>query len=140
MLCTACDNMFDNARMTAPGIWSGPRPSLFDYDDMPDTWAGAHHFVEGSFRLAAEQRCYICLTLLRDCNRMFRTQSQYIRTYYQLRRVDDRKPKRSSRDHFELEFTFELSRGEGPTATKQVVDCTGVFKILPKKGGRFSRS
>lgn len=134
MLCSACNDIFSNARMVAPGSWIGTKPSLFDYPELPNAWAGSHHIEQNEFLEAADQRCYICSTLFRDCNTALREQAQSIRTFYQLRLVDDHAPLQPSKDHFELEFTFEVLHGKAPIAERQVIDCSGVFKILPKNG------
>ena len=141
MLCGACDKIFSNARKVAPGSWIGTKSSLFDYHELPNAWAGSHHTEQNEFLQAADHRCYICSTLFRDCNTTLREQAYAIRTFYQLRLVDDYRSSQPAQEHFELEFTFEVLHGKAPIAERQVVDCSGVFKIVPKNGmNSFLRS
>jgi hypothetical protein len=134
MLCKACENLLSTVKTSSPGFWSGVKPSLFEYPQLQDVWAGPHHIEPEGVLSAVKQTCYICSTLFRDCSAELREQARSFRTFYQLRLARSNDEVRNSEDHYALEFTIEVLQGEAPIAEEQVFDCSGIFKILPRNG------
>ena len=134
MLCNACTGLLSVVKTHPPGTWTGIRPALFESAELPSTWAGSHHIKEDEFLEAAQRRCYICSTIYRDASAELRKQAHAFRTFYHLRAVGTSPSLPHLYGSYELEFTTEILNVEKPIAEQQVFDCSGIFKILPKKG------
>ncbi|KIW70258.1 hypothetical protein, variant 2 [Phialophora macrospora] len=133
MLCKECIKLLSVVKNHPPGDWVGIKPSLFDYPEDQDTWAGSHHVEPYSFLNAALERCYICSTIYRDCSAEMRAQSMSFRTFYSLKVSNFESARPTGDNHYALEFTIEILDGRDPIAEQQVFDCNGTFKIIPKK-------
>jgi hypothetical protein len=134
MLCKACEKLFSTVKTSSPGSWSGVKPCLFEYPLLQDVWAGPHHIEPDGFLSAVKQTCYICSTLFRDCSAELREQARSFRTFYQLHLGGNSDEVQHTEDHYALEFTIEVLQGKAPIAEEQVFDCSGIFKILPRRG------
>lgn len=131
MLCDPCQHLLTRVPQSSPGSWKGNRPRMFRDPEFADVWAGAHHVQTGNFASAADNACYICSTILRDCNAQLRQWAPFFRTFYQLRFDEN---KETSKDHYELDFTVEVLPRQEPLVQGQVFSCAGTFKILPQNG------
>jgi len=134
MLCNACIGLLLVVKTHPPGTWTGIKPVLFEYPELPNAWAGSHHIKAGDFLGAAQRRCYICSTIYRDCSAELRKHARAFRTFYQLQAMATNGSIPDQEDHYELEFTTEILNEEEPITEQQVFDCSGIFKILPKRG------
>ncbi|KAK7905911.1 hypothetical protein LTR67_000635 [Exophiala xenobiotica] len=131
MFCEACKRLFHTVKHSSPGTRSGVDPELFGYGELENGWIGSHHIQAGAFRSAAEARCYLCYTILRDCSQEARKQADAFRTFYEVRPTLE--------DQYDLNFTVEILNGRAPIAQAQVIDCIGTFRILPKGKIRVPR-
>src|ERR1700710_2705283 len=122
MLCCACRDVLSRVKLHPPATWSGATPTLFDYRETSNVWAGAHHVEPHAFLTAARSNCYICATIYRDCSHQLRQRAHAFRTFYQLRttRTDDLL---TGPEHaYELEFTTEIFQGKEKIEVPQVFD------------------
>jgi hypothetical protein len=122
MLCDPCQRVLARLK-TAAGIWHGPKPELFAFSTRTNTWTGAHHTDVGSLLHYAENGCYICNTLHGAIPRQLRDRAGYARSFYDIRA--------SGQQRWTLRLTMELA---APDAEVQVVECHGIFKVLPEHG------
>ena len=108
MLCRACTKLLTVVKDYPTGEWVGLKPSLFDYAEDEDAWAGSHHTEPREFLNAALGRCYICSTIYRDCSAELRNQASSFRTFYELKVADRASFSRSLGNQYELDFTVEI--------------------------------
>jgi hypothetical protein len=122
MLCLHCFRVL--ARMkTAAGRREGPEPKLFSYPARTDTWVGPHHTDDTSLVDSVNSGCYICSTLHDAIPREYRGRARYSRSFYEICA--------SGEQRWTLRLTIELG---GPDARIRVIECHGIFKILPING------
>jgi hypothetical protein len=124
MLCIRCRQLITQIK-GAPGRWDGPEPELFAYPNRTDTWTGAHHTSGISFVESVALRCYICNPLYDAIPREEQQHAPSARTFYEIRANGDQR--------WSLRFTIELG---APSTSARVIECHGIFKILPLKGRR----
>ncbi len=132
-LCDECRSVFSRVRSPSAQTWVGPKPRSFSYPQRSYLWGGSHHIQQGSFLRAVRERCYVCVTIFRDCNEAQQQIAESFQIFYQIYYLSSQAAS-DERHRYGLRFGIETKQKDRALFGEFFYDCQGDFKVLPYEG------